>query len=102
MGCPLWCASASCSKAALREVYAHATLNRMGAHENIVRHYSVWREGGHLYIQNEYCDRGNLDVRNSYTEAELRDILHQVAKVAAALAWKPRCVHCSRLMRSAE
>ena len=62
-------------------MYAHATLNRMGAHENIVRYYSVWREGGHLYIQNEYCDRGNLDVKHTYTEAELRDILHQVAKV---------------------
>ena len=69
------------SVAALREVYAHATLNRMGAHENVVRYYSVWREEDHLYIQNEYCDGGCLDVRHVYPEDVLRNILHQVAKV---------------------
>ena len=65
-------------------MYAHATLMRMGSHANIVRYYSVWREDGHLYIQNEYCDRGCLDVRHEYDEPTLQDILHQVAQVCTA------------------
>jgi len=38
---------------ALNEVYAHAVL---GKHLHVVRYFSAWAEGGHMYIQNEFCN----------------------------------------------
>lgn len=42
---------------AQNELYAHGVLE----HKNIVRNYSSWVEDGYVYIQNEYCNRGNLE-----------------------------------------
>lgn len=72
-------------RVARNEVYAHAVV---GKHPHIVRYYSAWAEGGHLYIQNEFCDGGSLAEEISthqkrgtkFTEAELKDILKQVAR----------------------
>lgn len=69
---------------ARNEVYAHAVL---GKHSHVVRYYSAWAENGHLYIQNEFCNGGSLAEEialhqkrgTRFTEAELKDILKQVA-----------------------
>ena len=42
----------------LREIRAVAALP---AHENIVGQYRAWQEGGHFYIQMDYCEGGSLD-----------------------------------------
>lgn len=42
---------------AQNELYAHGVLE----HKNIVRNYSSWVEDGYVYIQNEYCNKGNLE-----------------------------------------
>ena len=73
-----------CRRVARNEVYAHAVL---GKHSHVVRYYSAWAENGHLYIQNEYCNGGSLAEEiamhqkrgTRFTEAELKDILKQVA-----------------------
>ena len=41
----------------LREVQMVASLPEM---ENIVAQYRAWQEGGHFYIQMDYCDGGSL------------------------------------------
>ncbi|KAI8106256.1 hypothetical protein M9435_000802 [Picochlorum sp. BPE23] len=47
----------------LREIQAVAALP---AHDNIVAQYRAWQEGGHFYIQMDYCDGGSLhDVLHS-------------------------------------
>ena len=38
---------------ALNEVYAHAVL---GTDIHVVRYFSAWAEGGHMLIQNEFCN----------------------------------------------
>ena len=48
---------------------------------------TAWAENGHLYIQNEFCNGGSLAEEialhqkrgTRFTEAELKDILKQVA-----------------------
>jgi len=50
-------------KAALNEVFAHATLN---THKHVVRYYNSWVEEGQVYIQNEFCQGGSL--RNKIEE----------------------------------
>lgn len=41
----------------LREIQAVAALPE---HDNIVAQYRAWQEGGHFYIQMDYCDGGSL------------------------------------------
>lgn len=41
----------------LREIQMVASLPEM---ENIVAQYRAWQEGGHFYIQMDYCDGGSL------------------------------------------
>jgi serine/threonine protein kinase len=41
----------------LREIQMVASLPE---HENIVAQYRAWQEGGHFYIQMDYCDGGSL------------------------------------------
>jgi serine/threonine protein kinase len=36
------------------------TVIEIGEHENIVRYFGAWQSDGHLYVQMEYCSRGNL------------------------------------------
>lgn len=36
------------------------TVIEIGEHENIVRYFGAWLSDGHLYVQMEYCSRGNL------------------------------------------
>ena len=66
-------------KRAQREVVACATLNHLGVHQNVLRYYSVWREGEYMYMQNEYCGGGSLKLDESYSESRLCDLLEQVA-----------------------
>lgn len=65
-------------KNALKEVYAHAMLSSLGAHQNILRYFSVWKEDNHLFIQNELCDLGTLDSFKTFDEKLLLDVLKQV------------------------
>lgn len=44
----------------LREIRAVAQLP---AHQNIVAQYRAWQEGGHFYIQMDYCEGGSLHHR---------------------------------------
>lgn len=41
----------------LREIQSVAALPE---HDNIVAQYRAWQEGGHFYIQMDYCDGGSL------------------------------------------
>jgi hypothetical protein len=73
------------SRMAQDEARKHAVLDEMGAHRNVVRYHTVWRESERLYIQSEYCDRGSLDVdQQPFSEAVLRSILQHVAQVRPA------------------
>ena len=72
-------------KMALNEVFAHAALIK---HKHFVRYYNSWVEGGHVYIQNEFCRGGSLSLRikemkscgQQFTETELRKIVVQILK----------------------
>ena len=72
-------------KMALNEVFAHAALIK---HKHFVRYYSSWVEGGHVYIQNEFCQGGSLSQRidqmrstgQRFTETELRRMMVQILK----------------------
>ena len=72
-------------KMALNEVFAHAALIK---HKHFVRYYSSWVEGGHVYIQNEFCRGGSLSQRlqemrtrgQRFSEAELRRMMVQILK----------------------
>ena len=68
-------------KSVLREVRAHAMLSSLGAHSNVVRYYSVWKEDNHLFIQNELCDLGPLSSFHDFDEKMLLDILKQTLEV---------------------
>lgn len=60
------------------EIYAHGILD----HQNIVRNFSCWKEQGYVYIQNEYCNGGNLEnymTFNDMSETLLRSLLLQMA-----------------------
>ncbi|OAY61784.1 wee1-like protein kinase isoform X1 [Manihot esculenta] len=64
---------------ALMEVQALAAL---GHHENIVEYYSSWFENEQIYIQMELCDC-SLSIHKSsksFTEDEVLEVLHQIAK----------------------
>ena len=74
----------SSEKAAVNEVFAHAALMK---DKHIVRYFNSWAENDRIYIQNEYCESGNLadliqtrrDNQDRFTESELkRMILHLV------------------------
>ena len=69
-------------KNALREVQAHAMLSSLGAHSNVVRYYSVWKEDNHLFIQNELCDLGPLSSLPNFDEKMLLDALKQTLEVS--------------------
>ncbi|XP_072015834.1 wee1-like protein kinase 1-A isoform X2 [Amphiura filiformis] len=70
---------------ALNEVYAHAVL---GTDIHVVRYFSAWAEGGHMLIQNEFCNGGSLadaiqehrQTGVSFTETELKQLLLQLAQ----------------------
>lgn len=65
-------------------MYAEAVL---GKHPHVVRYHSAWAEGGHLFIQNEFCNGGSLAEEiathqrrgTRFTEVELKEVLRQVA-----------------------
>ncbi|XP_052834415.1 wee1-like protein kinase isoform X3 [Octopus bimaculoides] len=65
-------------RVALNEVYAHAVL---GQHRHVVRYYSAWAEDDHMYIQNEFCNGGNLAeaVQKPASERNLKHIIFQIA-----------------------
>ena len=69
-------------KSKLREVNAMAALP---SHPNLVRYYSSWEEDDLLYIQLEYCHgsiaegKDDKNSRKVYSEAELKDIIYQIA-----------------------
>ncbi|GAV01977.1 hypothetical protein RvY_12599 [Ramazzottius varieornatus] len=66
----------------VHEVFA---LSALESHPNVVRYFNSWSDGGHLYLQTEYCDGGTLGshiVQNrrlgkSFAEDELRRIVLQ-------------------------
>lgn len=67
---------------ARKEVFAHAALK---SHPHIVTYYSSWIEGGHLFIQTEYCNGGSLeslinDQKKVFTECGLRRLTNHIAK----------------------
>lgn len=41
-----------------KEIYAHSVIGR---HPNIVSYFTGWHERGHIYIQTEFCNGGNLE-----------------------------------------
>ena len=62
----------------LREIQMVASLPEM---ENIVAQYRAWQEGGHFYIQMDYCDGGSLQ---QYLERqEGGKLVHAGAKSSA-------------------
>ncbi|XP_029658081.1 wee1-like protein kinase 2 [Octopus sinensis] len=65
-------------RVALNEVYAHAVL---GQHRHVVRYYSAWAEDDHMYIQNEFCNGGNLAeaVQKPASQRNLKHIIFQIA-----------------------
>nr|XP_018902295.1 PREDICTED: wee1-like protein kinase 2 [Bemisia tabaci] len=67
---------------ARREVFAHAAIGR---NPYIVAYFSSWCELGHVYLQTEYCNGGNLeqliaDTTHKFTENGLNRILLHVSK----------------------
>lgn len=59
------------------EIYAHGVLE----HNNIVRNFSCWKEEGNVFIQNEYCNGGNLEEyvkRYVMTESQLYSLVLQM------------------------
>ncbi|KJE98221.1 hypothetical protein CAOG_09184 [Capsaspora owczarzaki ATCC 30864] len=64
------------SRSHQKEVWAHSI---MGTNRHVVRYYGAWPENNSIYIQNEYCDQGNLEnVEHEFSEPELRDMLRQL------------------------
>ncbi|GAB1610531.1 wee1-like protein kinase 2 [Argonauta hians] len=70
-------------RVALNEVYAHAVL---GQHRHVVRYYSAWAEDDHMYIQNEFCNGGNL-AEAVQKPASLRTLKHIIFQVANGLKY---------------
>jgi len=72
-------------KAALKEVFAHATLN---THKHVVRYYNSWVEEGQVYIQNEFCQGGSLSKEieekrasgENFSEDQLKKMMVQSLK----------------------
>uniref|UniRef100_A0A1B6CL83 Protein kinase domain-containing protein n=1 Tax=Clastoptera arizonana TaxID=38151 RepID=A0A1B6CL83_9HEMI len=59
------------------EIYALAVLE----HPNLIRNYSSWVENGVVYIQNEYCNGGDLrnyTINHVFSENEVKNLLTQM------------------------
>jgi len=69
----------------MKEVFAYAAMTK---HKHIVRYFSSWVEGGKIFIQNEFCEGGSLDVKldqcrvmnSHFSEEEIRKILSHVGR----------------------
>ena len=46
-------------KMAMNEIFAHAAIMK---HKHVVRYFNSWIERGQIYIQNEFCDGGSLQL----------------------------------------
>ncbi|OQV25402.1 putative Wee1-like protein kinase [Hypsibius exemplaris] len=75
----------------VREVFALAALEW---NPNVLRYFSSWIEGGHLYIQSEYCDAGTLGQQieqynkldgKKFDEEDIRRIVRQAGNGLAFL-----------------
>ncbi|XP_025408432.1 wee1-like protein kinase [Sipha flava] len=65
-----------------KEVYAHSVIRR---HPNIVSYFTAWHEGGHIYIQTEFCNGGTLErmIHESdhlFCDSALRRLLCHICK----------------------
>ena len=67
----------------LREIQAVAALPE---HENIVAQYRAWQEGGHFYIQMDYCDGGSLQQCLHSKKGGLKLTEEEIWKVALEIA----------------
>merc|ERR1712142_382124 len=72
-------------KMAMNEIFAHAAIMK---HKHVVRYFNSWIERGQIYIQNEFCDGGSLQLlieecrslNHCFSESELYTILLHIAK----------------------
>lgn len=70
----------NCRRVVRNEIYAHGIL----FHNNIVRNFSCWNEDNYVFIQNEYCNGGNLESyiktnKTTMSETLLRSLMLQIA-----------------------
>ena len=62
-------------------------MNSLSPPQSILRYFNSWIEEGHLYIQTEFCDGGNLSglQNSSLNETNLWQIAFQISQALAFL-----------------
>ena len=79
----------------LREILAVAALP---AHSNIVGQYRAWQEGGHFYIQMDYCEGGSLNQLIHSPERSYPLSTEALWKVAADVATGLAFLHANNVL----